>query len=58
MISDHLPPVRFSVDDMPQLDEIPGFNLESCLAAERQRKEETVRWLEDHCPWQPIGDVW
>jgi len=55
---DYIPPIRFSVDDVPELAEIPDFTLDSWHEAERQRKEETVRRLEQHCSWQPFGDVW
>ena len=24
----------------------------------QQRKIDTLRWLEEHCDWQPFGDVW
>ena len=54
----YIPPIRFTKDDVPELPEIPGFDLQPEREAEQRRKEETVRWLEEHCPWQPFGDVW
>ena len=25
---------------------------------EQRRKEENLRWLEQHCDWRPIGGEW
>ena len=54
----YIPPIRFSRDDVPELPEIPGFDPQAEREADCRRKEETVRWLEQHCPWRPFGDVW
>lgn len=59
MIDPNIPkPIRFSRDDVPELAEIPDFNIEAEREAERQRREENHLWLETHMGFQPFGDIW
>ena len=51
-------PIRFSKSDVPQLVEIPERDIKAEREAERKRKEENVRWLEEHMGFSPFGDVW
>ena len=58
--SDYTPPIRFSRDDMPELTDTPQFDpqAEAEREAEQHRKEENIRWLEDHCGFRPLGAEW
>ena len=50
--------ITFSIEDVPELPEIPDFNLEAERDARRKRSEENRRWLEEHMGFEPFGDVW
>ena len=43
-------------DEMPA-DERPVLTGEE-LEAEWRRKQENLRWLEDHCGWRPYDVEW
>lgn len=48
-------PIRFSIYDQPELAEIPDFNTEAEREAERQHKEENMRWLKENLGFRPFG---
>ena len=50
--------IRFSKCDVPELPEIPDRDIKAEREAERKRKEENARWLENHMGFDPFGDVW
>jgi len=54
---DSLQTIRFRPDDQPELPDILQKDIEALHEEEQRRKEETIRWLEEHCNWRPIGDV-
>ena len=48
------------MDETPA-DERPvltGEELEAEQQAEQRRKAENLRWLTEHCDWQPFGGEW
>lgn len=54
--------IRFTEADVPEgFDGIPTPDELTARreAEERQRrKDENLRWLEEHCDFEPFGDVW
>ena len=48
-------PIRFSRDNVPELAEIPDLSTEAEREAELQRKDENLRWLEEHLGFRPFG---
>ena len=50
--------IRFSPGDVPELPDILQEEIEASREAERRRKEDNLRWLEEHCDWRPIGGEW
>ena len=50
--------ITFSIEDVPELPEIPGFNLESEKEERRRRSDENARWLEERMGFRPFGVEW
>ena len=50
--------ITFSIGDVPELPEIPDFNLESEKEERRRRSDENARWLEEHFGWKPFSCEW
>ena len=50
--------IRFRPEDQPELPEIDQQVINAEREDRERRKEERRRWLEEHCDWQPHGDVW
>ena len=49
--------IRFKKEDVPEIPELPK-EPEQEEKSLLQRKLESIKWLEEHCQWQPFGDVW
>lgn len=50
--------IHFSSADQPELPEIAQEDIDAKKEMEFKKKLETLKWLEEHCDWQPFGDVW
>lgn len=50
--------ICFKPTDQPVLPEIEQEAIERKNEAERRRKEETHRWLEQNMGFQPFGGEW
>ena len=50
--------IRFRDGDVPELPDTDSIDIEARHAEEQQRKQETLRWLTEHCDWQPFGGEW
>lgn len=44
--------------DLPVLPDIDSIDIEARHEEEQQRKQDTLRWLEEHCDWKPFGGEW
>lgn len=55
IVPDDYSTIRFNADDVPDLPELPR---PAAIDKKVQQKLETIKLLEEHCKWQPFGDVW
>lgn len=50
--------IRFRTEDQPELSDVLQAEIEAERRREQERKAENLRWIEDHCDFEPHGDVW
>lgn len=50
--------VRFSPRDLPDFPDDDSQAIEARHAEERQRKQETLRWLHEHAGFSPFDVEW
>lgn len=50
--------IRFRDGDVPVLPDVDSIDIEARHEEQQQRKKENLRWLTEHCGWQPFGGDW